>query len=100
MAQRLIAINPEVMQDKRLELLDKLILSYVKDWEFKNACCFAKDGMFAYLFGVQDNEVFFSLIKLEALGLIEQISGTGGRLIRSKKTEVINQSNDLDVFNI
>lgn len=100
MAQRLIAINPEVMQDKRLELLDKLILSYVKDWENKSAACFAKDGMFAYLFGVQDNEVFFSLIKLEALGLIEQISGTGGRLIRTKKTEVINQSNDLDVFNI
>jgi hypothetical protein len=87
MAQRLIAFNFAVMADPRLDLLDKLILSYIKDWELKGRPCFAKDGFFASFFGVGDGEILLSLLRLESLGLIEQIVGTGGRLIRSKKTE-------------
>jgi hypothetical protein len=77
------------MRDPSLDLLDKLILSYVSNWEDKGKSCFAKDGFFASLFGVSDMEVRFSLHKLEALQKIDQICGTGGRLIRIKKSEVI-----------
>ena len=98
---RLIAIDPEVMSNKKLDLLDKLLLCYVLDWEKKNSVCFAKDQFFSLLFGVSEAEVLIALHKLEGLGLIKQIAGTGGRLIKSvpTQTEVIPWQ-DLDIFQI
>lgn len=87
MATLVLAVSPAVMQDPRLELLDKLILSYVLNWEERGKSCFAKDGFFAGLYGVSDDEVRFSIFKLEAYKLITCIVGTGGRLIKSVKTE-------------
>ena len=87
MAKLILSVDHAVMQDSRLDLIDKLILSYVKNWEERNSVCFAKDGFFAGLFGEKDSVIRFSLHKLEALKLIEQISGTGGRLIRTPKSQ-------------
>ena len=98
---RLIAIDPEVMSNKKLDLLDKLLLCYVLDWENKNSVCFAKDLFFSLLFGVSEAEVLISLYKLEGMGLIQQISGTGGRLIKSIKTQTeVIPWQDLDIFEL
>jgi len=89
------------MRDPRLDLLDKLLVSYVSTWEERKSCCFAKDGFLAALFGVPEGDVTYSLIKLEALQIIEQIRGTGGRLIKIKKTEATpTPVQEKDVFDI
>ena len=101
MAKLILTVDHAVMQDPRLDLLDKLILSYVINWESKSAKCFAKDGFFASLFGVKDSEVRFSLHKLEAYKLIEQIVGTGGRLIRTPKKENLSTpAQTINIFDI
>lgn len=101
MATLIIAVNHDVMQNPRLELLDKLILSYVINWEQRSKACFAKDGFFAGLFGVSQTEVTFSLVKLEVLGLIDQIYGTGGRLIKSiTKEKVPGPEQEKDIFEL
>jgi len=101
MAKLILTVDHAVMQDPRLDLLDKLILSYVINWEEKNKACFAKDGFFAALFGVTENEVRFSQHKLEALKIIDQITGTGGRLIKSVRQEIPTTPDLIkDVFEI
>jgi hypothetical protein len=101
MANLILAVNSDVMQDPHLDLLDKLILSYILNWEERNLSCFAKDGFLAALFGVPECEVTYSLIKLETLQFIEQIRGTGGRLIRSKKQQTkLAPVQEKDVFDI
>jgi hypothetical protein len=101
MAKLILAVDHDVMHDPSLELLDKLILSYVLNWEEKKLSCFAKDGFFASLFGEKDSAVRFSLHKLEALRKIEQVTGTGGRLIRSVKQDPVKREITItDVFKI
>jgi hypothetical protein len=101
MAKLILTVDHDVMHDPNLELLDKLILSYILNWEEKNLTCFAKDGFFASLFGEKDALVRFSLHKLESLKKIEQISGTGGRLIRSiKKEKTVSPVTAKDIFEV
>jgi len=101
MANLILAVNPTVMCDPRLDLLDKLIVSYVSNWEERNSCCFAKDGFLAALFGVPEGDVTYSLIKLETLQIIEQIRGTGGRLIKTKKVQTtLTPVQEKDIFDI
>ena len=85
MATLILTINSELMQRKDMDLLDKLIVSYIANWESRGSVCFAKDGFFEILLGVTRDEVTFSLIKLEERGLIKQIRGTGGRVLKTAK---------------
>lgn len=101
MATRLIAIDSDIMSNPKLDLLDKLLLGYVSDWESKGSVCFAKDRFFTQLFGVGESEIMISLYKLEGLGFIEQFSGNGGRLIKTKKSQITpTPYQDLDIFQL
>ena len=99
MSTLILAVKQEYFQDEALDIIDRLILSYVSTWEDKNRTCFAKDQFFAMLFNVKEDFIILSLIKLETLGYITQVRGTGGRLI--KTCELIRkelQDTDFDVF--
>jgi hypothetical protein len=101
MATLIIAVNQDVMHHPKLKLLDKLILSYVLNWESKGKSCYAKDGFFAGLFGVAEQDIRYSLFKLEALNLINCLSGIGGRLIRSERTEkTLDPVQEKDIFEL
>ena len=99
MATIIIAVNHDVMHHPKLKLLDKLILSYVLNWESKGKSCYAKDGFFAGLFGISEQDIRYSLFKLEALNLINCLPGIGGRLIRTAKKEIIITP-DKDIFEL
>ena len=92
---------PEVMSDPRLDLLDKLLLSYIYNWEEKNLTCYAKNDFFAKLYGVSEDSISFALNKLDTLGLLELTNVPGGRSIKSKKLTSLSQPEvDLDIFEI
>lgn len=85
MGNLILSVNPEHMSDTRLDLLDKLILSYISTWEQKGLTCFAKDDLFSKLFGEPRDKIYFSLLYMEKLKLITQVSGNGGRLLKINK---------------
>ena len=82
MANLILSVNSVWMHDPELDLLDKLLLSYIANWESRGNVCFAKDDFFENLLGVTRDEVSFSLIKLEERGKIQQIRGIGGRVLK------------------
>jgi len=96
----LIKHDQEIFSRPDLDLLEKLILSYVKDWESKGLACYAKDGFLAGFFGVSLDAVNLSLVNLERLGLIEQVKGSGGRIIKSLQSVKQESPKVLDVFDL
>lgn len=100
MKNLILSVNPKYMGDHRLELLDKLILSYVSTWEQKGKICFAKDYFFAYLFGEKNDTITFSILKLQELGLLHVVKSPGGRLLQTIDAAVAEENNadNLDVF--
>ena len=101
MANLILSVNSVWMHDPELDLLDKLILSYISNWESRGNVCFAKDDFFEDLLGVSRDAVSFSLAKLEERGKITQIRGTGGRVLKianRPSTPVIKC--DFDIFEI
>ena len=100
MSNLILSVNPKYMGDHRLELLDKLILSYVSTWEQKGRVCFAKDFFFAYLFGEKNETINFSILKLQELNLLHVVKSPGGRLLQTIDGAVPTENNtdNLDVF--
>jgi len=99
MKQLLIPMCPLIMSNRNLDLLDKLILSYVKNWESKGLPCFAKNSFFKELFGESEDAISFSITKLGALKLLRINSVPGGRLLQYEIPLPVVQA-DLDVFEI
>ena len=99
MSRLYMSLDPVAMQDPRLDMLDKVLYSYITSWEDKRQVCFAKDGFLANLLGVSDAQVTFSLIKMENIGLIAIVRGSGGRVLQSipKIIEEV-QKNEPDIF--
>lgn len=101
MANLLLSVNSLWMHDPELDLLDKLIVSYIANWESRGNVCFAKDDLFENLLGVSKDAVSFSLIKLEERGRIEQIKGIGGRVLKTVKKETVPVVlPEIDIFEI
>ena len=99
MSRLYMSLDPVAMQDPRLDMLDKVLYSYITSWEDKRQVCFAKDGFLANLLGVSDAQVTFSLIKMENIRLIAIVRGQGGRVLRSvPKTQQYVENNDTDIF--
>lgn len=97
----LIPMVPRVMGDTRLELLDKLLLSYVYNWENRGQICYSKNDFFANLFGVTPDAISFSVRKLETLKLVEITNVPGGRSIKSKEfIQSAQLQNEIDIFEI
>ena len=96
----LIKHDQKIFSRSDLDLLEKLILCYVKDWESKGLACYAKDGFFAQFFGVSLDAVNLSLVNLERLGLIQQLKGNGGRIIKSLDEVKSIPQTEIDVFDL
>ena len=86
MSNLILSIDPQYMHDSRLDLLDKIILSYVSTWEKKRQVCFAKDDLFYKITGEPENKIRFSLAKLETLNLLAIVRGNGGRVLTTIKS--------------
>lgn len=98
MSTLILTLKQEYFQDETLDIIDRLILSYVSTWEEKGKTCFAKDQFFSRLFNVPEDYISLSLIKLETTGYITQVKGTGGRLIRTNqriKQDIADSSFDI-----
>jgi hypothetical protein len=100
MSNLILAIKQEYFQDQSLDIIDRLILSYVSHWEEKGRNCFTKDGLLAKLFNVTEESILTRLVILENRGYIEQVKGMGGRIIKIKSKEFKKTELDLDIFNI
>ncbi len=98
MKNLILSVNPKYMGDHRLELLDKLILSYVSTWEQKGKICFAKDYFFAYLFGEKNDTINFSILKLQELQLLHVVKGPGGRVLQTIDAAIPEEKIDIDIF--
>lgn len=99
MSRLYMSLDPVAMQDSRLDMLDKILYSYVTSWEEKGQVCFAKDGVLSTCLGVSHSQVSFSLVKMEAMGLLEIVRGPGGRVLKSIPQEVTkNPEQDRDIF--
>lgn len=97
----LIPMVPEVMGHPSLELLDKLLLSYIRNWESKSQTCYAKNDFFSKLFGETEDAISFSILKLQTLGFVEITQVPGGRCIKSKIIVSLPQTEeDTDIFKI
>jgi len=94
----LLSVNPEHMHNPKLDLLDKLILSYVSTWEQKGLVCYAKDSFFTQLFGEPEGHIQFSLAKLESLQLLHVVRGPGGRVLQTIKSLNVETQNVTDIF--
>lgn len=86
------------MQDSRLDLLDKLILSYVSTWEQKGKVCYAKDGFFSSLFGESEDAVTYSILKLHTLKLLHMVKGPGGRVLQTLDSIARQEEREIDIF--
>jgi len=87
------------MSNPHLDLLDKLILSYVKNWESKGLPCFAKNSFFKELFGESEDAISLSIAKLGAMKLLRINQVPGGRHIQYEIPIPVVQA-DLDIFQI
>jgi len=97
----ILSVDRAYMHDPRLELLDKILLSYISTWEKKGLTCYAKDGFFAYLLGESEESIQFSLAKCSALNLIFIVRGIGGRTIRTVKViEITEEGTEPDIFGL
>lgn len=97
----LLAVDLEIMAHPDLGLLDKLLFSYISNWEKKSGHCFVKDDTLSLITGENGDEVQKSIDKLKSLNLVSELKGIGGRLLRVKEAEsnLVTQP-DLDVFAI
>jgi hypothetical protein len=98
MSTLILAIKRDYFKDEALDLIDRLILSYVSTWEEKGKCCFAKDQFFSNLFNVKQEVILSHLVILEARGYITQVCGMGGRIIKTVERIKPEPSIDLDIF--
>ena len=98
MSTLILAVKQEYFQDEALDIIDRLILSYVSTWEDKNRTCFAKDQFFSKLFNVKPEVILGHLAILEARGYIAQTFGMGGRIIKTVERIKPEPSIDLDIF--
>lgn len=98
MSTLILAIKQDYFKDEALDLIDRLILSYVSTWEEKGKLCFAKDQFFSKLFNVEQEVILSHLVILEARGYIAQTFGMGGRIIKTVERKKPEPSIDLDIF--
>ena len=98
MSTLILAIKQDYFKDEALDLIDRLILSYVSTWEEKGRTCFAKDQFFSNLFTVKQEVILSHLVILEARGYIAQTFGMGGRIIKTVERKKPEPSIDLDIF--
>jgi hypothetical protein len=98
MATLILAIKQDYFKDEALDLIDRLILSYVSTWEEKGKLCYAKDQFFSQLFNVKQEVILSHLVILEARGYITQTFGMGGRIIKTVETVKKQVNTDLDIF--
>ena len=99
MKQLLIPMCPHIMANRQLDLLDKLILSYVKNWESKGQICFAKNSFFSELFGETQDAISFSISKLVTLKLLRCTQVPGGRCLQYEIPIPVEQP-EINVFEI
>lgn len=99
MKQLLIPMCPHIMANRQLDLLDKLILSYVKNWESKGQVCFAKNSFFSELFGETQDAISFSISKLVTLKLLRCTQVPGGRCLQYEIPIPVEQP-EINVFEI
>jgi hypothetical protein len=98
MSTLILAVKRVYFEDQALDLIDRLILSYVSTWEDKGKCCYAKDQFFSNLFNVKQEVILSHLVILEARGYITQVFGMGGRIIKTVERIKPEPSIDLDIF--
>ena len=98
MSTLILSVKREYFEDEALDIIDRLILSYVSTWEEKNKVCFAKDRFFASLFNVKEEIILSHLILLEGRGYITQINGMGGRIIKTVENVRQEVDKELDIF--
>jgi hypothetical protein len=94
-----IPMCPYIMSEKGLDLLDKLVLSYVKNWESKGLPCFAKNSLLGQLFGESEDAISLSIAKLGAMKKLRITSVPGGRLIQYEIPIPVS-TEDVDLFQI
>ena len=87
------------MSQKELDLLDKLVLSYVKNWESKGLPCFAKNSLFAQIFGESEDAISLSIAKLGAMKKLRVTQVPGGRLLQYEIPIPVS-TEDVDLFEI
>ena len=97
----ILAVDLEIMAHPDLGLLDKLVFSYILNWEKKSGHCFIKDDTLSLITGENVEEIQKSIQRLVDLNLIYELKGLGGRALRAKEAEsnLVTQP-DLDVFAI
>lgn len=95
----LIPMCPHIMSQRGLDLLDKLILSYVKNWESQGLPCFAKNPLFAQIFGESEDAISLSIAKLGAMKKLRITSVPGGRLLQYE-IPIPVPTEDVDLFQI
>jgi hypothetical protein len=100
MSTLILAIKQDYFKDEALDLLDRLILSYVSHWEDRGSVCYAKDQFFSQLFNVKQEVILSHLALLEARGYITQVRGMGGRVIKTVETLKVESCNVDDIFEI
>jgi hypothetical protein len=98
MSTLILAVKRVYFEDQALDLIDRLILSYVSTWEEKGKSCFAKDQFFSKLFNVEQEVILYHLVLLEGRGYITQVIGMGGRIIKTVERKKPEPSIDLDIF--
>jgi len=99
MKQLLIPMCPHITSNRQLDLLDKLILSYVKNWEAKGQICYAKNSFFSELFGESQDAISLSIAKLGALKLLRVANVPGGRCLQYE-IPIPVQTEEINVFEI
>ena len=99
MKQLLIPMCPHIMANRQLDLLDKLILSYIKNWESKGQTCYAKNSFFSELFGESQDAISLSIAKLVALKLLRSTTVPGGRCLQYEIPIPVQQP-EINIFEI
>jgi hypothetical protein len=94
----ILAVKQVYFQNESLDIIDRLILSYVSHWEERGSVCYAKDQFFSQLFNVKQEVILSHLSMLESRGYITQVRGMGGRVIKTVETVTQEVNNDLDIF--
>ena len=101
---RMIKLFKEIMFDIRLETLEeKVIVSYIMDWQVKGKCCFASDAFLSNLTGRSAGEnrnVILSLAKRKIVRITYPIESNTRMLsvIGYGLNSDIHCTPDMDIF--
>lgn len=94
----LLSIDLEIMSNEKLGLLDKLIFSYISNWEQKAGHCFVKEDTLSKITGENLDDIQTSIQKLVDLKLINQVKGIGGHMLKVRQPDTNLVAADMDIF--